>query len=396
MNVKAVARRNWPGRSEGTCIRPPGAIRRVIRFVWAVPSIVALTLWLTPAGRAATEAIALTEAQLTSLDVRLENPRPTNEIPLPASPGRIEVPPQAERLVSAPSAGLITQLRATEGEAVEAGQTLAVLQSPDILTMQRDYLDALSAYRLAKTQHERDQGLVKDGSISQRRMQETQQAFSARENAVTAARHLLLGAGFTAAELTELDGGGRMLPTLDIRAPIGGVVLARMVSAGDRVDDRQSLFQIADLSTLWVNVSLVAEALHGAKIGLPVAISGCAVPARVVVVGAVVDPTSQTVMLRASLDKGCPQIRPGQVVQAQVFVHHDDPVMIVPAAAVVAKGGKDWVFIREGKGYAAQAVTIAARANDSVYVASGLEARNQVAVSAIATLKAAWVGMGGN
>ncbi|HBK04344.1 MAG TPA: hypothetical protein DDZ81_00590 [Acetobacteraceae bacterium] len=395
MNMEAAAAgRTLPRIPGETRTGRRTVARRAMRLVRAISSIIMLALWLAPSADAATEAINLTEAQLATLDVRMETPRPTTEIPLPDAPARIEVPPQAERVVGAPRAGLITQLRATEGETVEPGQTLAVIQSPDILTLQRDYLDALSAYRLARTQYERDQALYKDGSIAQRRMQETEHTFAERNNGMTAARHMLRGGGFTAAEIATLDAGGQMLPTLDIRAPIGGVVLTRMVSAGDRVDDRQPLYKIADLSTLWGNVSLPAEALLGARIGLPVTISGCAVPGRVVVVGAVVDPTSQTVMLRAALDKPCPQIRPGQMVQAQVYVHHDGTVMMVPRTAVVANGGKDWVFVRQGKGYAAQAVTIAARANDAVYIASGLDAQTQVAVSAIATLKAAWVGMG--
>ncbi|MEJ2060881.1 MAG: efflux RND transporter periplasmic adaptor subunit [Gammaproteobacteria bacterium] len=359
-------------------------------------ALIAVTVILSPAARsAAAEPVKLSESQLAQLEVKTVAPKPVTDVPLPGAPARVQVPPQAERVVAAPRAGLITEVRVAEGQSVKQGQVLGGIESPGVLALQRDYLDALSAYHLAKAQYTRDQDLFKDGIIAERRMQETEQAYREKQNALAAARQLLMGAGFTKTDISRLANTQRMSPILEVRAPIDGVVLKRMISPGERVNDQQPLYHIADISTLWLDISLPAEQLAGVRADLPVTVPGCAVPARVILVGAVVDPTNQTIMVRAALDKPCDLLRPGQVVQAQIYSHRDQPVLSVPQQAVVTNAGKDWVFVREGKGYAAQQVHLITRANDQAFIESGLDPKAQVAVTEIATLKAAWVGMGG-
>ena len=353
-----------------------------------------VALWHPPAR--ASEPITLSDAQLAKLDVRTATPVETAEIPLPGAPARVELPPSSERVLGAPRAGLVTRLAVAEGEAIVAGQVLAQLRSPDILTMQRSYLDAAAAFALARTQLERDRALARDGGVSQRRLQESETGFAAARAAMATAGQLLLGVGFDNAGLAALEHGGQLRPEIDLRAPIDGVVLARLATVGDQLAEGQPLYRIADLSRLWLNVALPAESVAEARIGLPVRVAGCDVTARVVLIGAVVAPSSQTVTLRAELEKPCPRLRPGQVVRAEVHVRHDGPVLMLPRAALVGSGGKDWVFVRAGKGFAAQEVRLAARGEASVYIAEGLDAHSEVAVSAIAVLKAAWVGLGGD
>ncbi len=360
-----------------------------------VTACIAVAVILIPAARgAAAEPLKLSESQLARLQVRTVTPRSVTEVPLPAAHARVQIPAHAERVVAAPRAGLITEVKVAEGERVKPGQVLGGIESPGMLALQRDYLNALSAYRLAKTQYERDRDLFKDGIIAERRMQETEQAYREKQNALATARQLLIGAGFTTADIDRLAGTRRMSPVLEVRSPIDGVVLKRMISQGERVNDQQPLYHIADLSTLWLDISLPAEQLAGVRAGQPVTVPGCTDAARVILVGAVVDPTNQTIMVRAALDKPCPLLRPGQVVQAQVYSHYDKPLLSIPQQAVVTKGGKNWVFVTDGKSYAVQAVTLLTRANGRAFIESGLSPQSRVAVSEIATLKAAWAGMG--
>lgn len=360
-----------------------------------VAAFIAVAVILAPTVcSAAAEPVKLSKSQLARLEVKTVTPRLVTEVPLPGAHARVQIPPHAERVVAAPRAGLITEVKVVEGERVKPGQVLGGIESPGVLALQRDYLNALSANRLGKTQYARDQDLFKDGIIAERRMQETEQAYREKQNALATARQLLIGAGFTKTDISRLADTRRLSPILEMRSPIDGVVLKRTISPGERVNDQQPLYHIADLSTLWLDISLPAEQLAGVRARQPVTVPGCTNAARIILVGAVVDPTNQTIMVRAALDKPCALLRPGQVVQAQVYSHYDKPLLSIPQQAVVTKAGKNWVFVKDGKSYAVQAVTLLTRSNGQAFVESGLTPKSHVAVSEIATLKAAWAGMG--
>lgn len=349
----------------------------------------------TAAALPTAEPVPLDATQLAQLDVATRKPTPVNEVPRGDAPARVSVPPAAERVVTAGGEGLITRVLAVEGHSVKPGQTLAEIESPALLHLQREYLDALSAFRLAQSAYRRDQELFADGIIAHRRLQETEQAFQERRTARAAARQLLLAAGMSDTDVEQLEHSRKLRRALPVRSPIAGVVLRQLAVAGSRVSAMEPLFRIADLSTLWLTLQLPAEQAAAVTPGDSVRIEHCGARAEVSTVGAAVDPQSQTVLVRAVLHQPCPSLRLGQLVRARVFIKVSAPVLVVPVAAVVHSKGQAYVFVRRNGKFEVQPVTVAAQADDSAWISDGLSADDEVAVSRIAALKAAWLGMGG-
>ena len=89
------------------------------------------------------------------------------------------IPSTHEYIVSASQAGLITKLNAAMGDKVKKGEVLAQLNSPDLLSMQRLYLKAVSEMQLGSLTYQRDKKLLADGVIAERRWQETHSQYNA-------------------------------------------------------------------------------------------------------------------------------------------------------------------------------------------------------------------------
>lgn len=346
-----------------------------------------------PAGESP-QAIRLSPAQAAALAPKTVRPVPARDLPLPPAPARVTVPPHAERVISAPRAGLVVRVTAAEGDRVARGAMLAEIESPELVNLQRDFLNARSAAELARVAAERDRALFNDGVIAERRLLQTEQTWREARTTLAAARQLLAGAGMSDAELTRLAETQKIATSLAARAPMAGVVLKRLASAGERVGEQQPLYRIADPTILWVEASLPAESLAGVAVGAAVEVSGCKERGRVAAIGAAADVASQTVAVRATLDRPCAALRPGQIVQVRLFAPGGEDVLAIPEEAVVRSGDRPWVFVREGDGYRALPVTLASSAGGSAFVRSGLPRDAQVVVTDIAKLKAAWAGMG--
>lgn len=374
--------------------RPAGhAPRRRIASACAA-SVLLLAVNSLPAAPAPV-ALKMSQEQLAQLDIETVRPATVNERPGGDAPARVQVPPQAERVVTAGGEGLVSRVLAVEGQQVQKGQVVAQIESPALLNLQRDYLNALSSFRLAQAAYQRDRELFADGIIAHRRLQETQQAYQERRTALNAARQLLLAAGLSADDVNALERTHKLRRAVPVRAPISGVVLRQLAVAGSRVSAMEPLFRIADVSTLWLTMQMPAEKVADIKVGDAVTVATCPNRGEVSTVGVAVDPQAQTVLVRAVLTHPCANLRLGQLVKTRVFVKTQQPLYRVPLQSVVRSRGQSYVFVKTGSGFAVQPVTVAAEAGDYAWISSGLSADTRVAASKIATLKAHWLGMGG-
>ena len=88
----------------------------------------------------AENTIQISQDNFNNLGVTLGKLEPAKQIPVLTAPAKVVIPPTQEYIVSASQAGLITKLNAAIGDKVKKGEVLAQLNSPDLLTMQRNIL----------------------------------------------------------------------------------------------------------------------------------------------------------------------------------------------------------------------------------------------------------------
>lgn len=183
------------------------------------------------------------------------------------------------------------------------------------------------------------------------------------------------------------------LTSYTVSAPIGGVITARSAQLGEVVGEGAALFEIADLSTLWVDLHVFGSDTQHITAGVPVTVTRMTdgVSARTTLERVLpgTDTASQSTVARAPLRNDDGLWRPGAAVKARIVVATTPAALVVPLAALQTLEGRQVVFVREGQDrYLARAVELGQRDATQVAVVSGLKPGEQVVVEQSYVVKA--------
>ena len=360
--------------------------------------VLCLGLWfcVSLAARAdGDSALGLGRADLERLGVAFERPTTVSGIEIASGPAEVVIPPAQQAIVSTMVDGVLTRALVAEGDLVAAGQPMAEIASADLLRLEREFLDASSAAALARAQLQRDRGLHSDGIIAERRLQETGVAERTAATFLEHARQQLALVGLTDAELARLVDTGRLASTLELRAPFSAVVVEQLSALGAHVDALDPVYRVADLSRLWIEVHVPQESAERIAPGMRIVgtVGDRTRDAEVTHVSRVVDATSQSVLVRGSVDNADLALRAGQYLHARVLEGRREgfDAFSVPSAAIVRVDGDAHVFVRRGEQTNAEAVEILAEDGTDTYIRAVFDADVEVAVEGVATLKSVWL-----
>ncbi|KAF1710864.1 efflux RND transporter periplasmic adaptor subunit [Pseudoxanthomonas sacheonensis] len=182
------------------------------------------------------------------------------------------------------------------------------------------------------------------------------------------------------------------LTAYTVSAPISGVVLARNASVGSVASEGSPLFEIADLSSLWVDLHIFGSDAQHIRPGVPVKVTRMSDGATVETVLERVLPgtatASQSTVARATIANADGLWRPGSAVKARITVEQQPAALVVPISAL--QNFRDWevVFIRVGDTYEVRPVELGKRDADQVEVLSGLKAGDAVVTEQSYLIKA--------
>ena len=283
-----------------------------MRMFIARPAMLLLLSLISLGSYAAENVIQISQENLDALGVKLGKLEPVTQFPVLSAPAKVVIPPAQEYIVSTSQAGVIEKLNAAVGDKVAKGQVLAQLNSPDLLTLQREYLKADSALQLASAIYQRDKKLLQEGVIADRRWQETSSEYHSAVSEADEHRQLLEIAGMTDSEVEKFRKTHRLTRQLNIRAPIAGVVMERLAVVGTHIDIMAPLFRIANLDELWLEIAIPQERVGNIKIGDRVLIENSDISAKITLLGQSVNPENQTILARAINTKAQPGVFTGR------------------------------------------------------------------------------------
>jgi membrane fusion protein, heavy metal efflux system len=333
--------------------------------------------------------VPLTEAQIRAAGIETQPVEPETGLGELVVPGVVAVPPQQLRIVAAPAAGLVETLLVAPDEDVKEGDPIATLKSSELVEAQRAFLHALSDASLEAEKLRRDEQLFKERIIAERRLIVTRaEAAQARATLEERAQILLLD-GMTEADVAALRKDRKLASSLLVRAPIGGIILQRHGTTGERVQASAPLVTIGRLDPIWVNLQVPlsravaldsVERVHLPSVGLD---------GRLIRVGRTVDSATQSVTAVAEFRTGRSLLRPGQALQAILRVKGGGAAQWrVPADAVVSHLNHSWVFLRVPEGFRAVPVTLVSETPQFASVQGPLAAGARVATRGLLTLLA--------
>lgn len=182
------------------------------------------------------------------------------------------------------------------------------------------------------------------------------------------------------------------LTNYTVSSPISGVVLARNASIGAVAGEGMALYDIADLSTLWVDIHIFGADAQHIRPGVPVTVTRMSDGVTAETVLERVLPgtatASQSTVARATIANLDGLWRPGSAVNARITVEQQQANLVVPLAAL--QNFRDWdvVFIRIGDTYEVRPVELGKRDGKQVEILSGIKAGDPVVVEQSYLVKA--------
>jgi cobalt-zinc-cadmium efflux system membrane fusion protein len=350
--------------------------------------------FLLPAIVSAADEFPVSAAQMQALGISLQRVDAGTEIRGLTYPARVILPPEQQYVLSAPVAGSVEQLLVEENQRVKSGQPLIRLASPEFGQLQISALEAANGDRIARQTLDRERQLFAEGIVPQRRVAAAEAAAAESQARIRMARAGLRVIGVNDAAIARLLDGGATQESLVLYAKRGGIVSGLNAKPGERVAAADPLLHITDASRLWLDIQIPAERANNWSKDQSIGILGRTATAKAIRAGSVVN-EGQSVSLRAQVISGTDQLRPGEFVQVQVPFSSSADTWTLPLPAIARQGDMAYVFVRTSKGFAARAVTVINSAGQSVSVKGEIKAGDQVAVTSVIALKAAWLGESG-
>lgn len=253
------------------------------------------------------------------------------------------------------------------GKFVKQGEPLLSIYSPDLFATQQEYLLALKGSR----ELSKDKG----------------DAATRGSALVDAVRQRLLLWDIRPEEIETLERDGVAKRTIDLYSDTSGIVLARQALHGMRVTPADSLFDIVDLSRVWVLADVYEADLESIRLGMSAVIETPSAPGRllrgpVTFISPTVEASTRTTKVRIEIGNPGGLLKPDMF--ADVVLNVDlGSALLVPEGAIIDAGARKLAFVDLGEGrYEPREVTLGPKADAGIVVLRGLSEGEKVVVAA--------------
>ncbi|MCB1189898.1 MAG: efflux RND transporter periplasmic adaptor subunit [Leptospiraceae bacterium] len=303
-------------------------------------------------------------------------------------PGKVSYDLEKFAQVGSNVTGRISKVYAKEGGVVHKGSPLASVSSVEFSNVKSDYLKAKAKLDAVKIQAERAKDLFDRKIISAKEFEMANMEYRTVKTEVNTNYNKFLLFGLSKSEIKAIDNSTDNSQDLTIRSPISGTITDRRAIQGDYITPNDNLFEVTDLSNLWILLDVYEKDLYSVKIGAEALVYTLGkkpemVKAKVAYVGDVIDPIKHTAEIRLEVKNTDYKLKPGQTVSAEVMglvsSSKSKKMMFLPSEAIHTIEGKTFVFVADVDGtFMAKEVEVGETIDDDVEIKSGLLTNEQV------------------
>ncbi len=246
--------------------------------------------------------------------------------------------------------GIVRKVNKTVGDRVAAGEIMAVIDSRELADAKAEYLAAVARRDLADAKFKREKTLYNKKISSEQDFLDARQASTEADIKLRTSEQKLYALGYTEKDLTSLfSEHDTTITRYELKAPFAGVVTAKHVSLGKSLEGNVEIFTVADLSCVWVNLTVYMKDLEavrkGQEVNLRVDHSGVRIQGKVSMITPFVDEATRSATARIVVDNIDGRWRPGTFVTGHINVSENDIALVVPRDAVQIIENKSVIFV---------------------------------------------------
>jgi cobalt-zinc-cadmium efflux system membrane fusion protein len=330
------------------------------------------------------DLIRFSDAFAKRAGITTEAVAPAELSPFVTVGGTLTHDPRRKAAIGARIQGRVRRVFKYLGDEVKRGETLAEIESAELGRAEAAVLAARAKEKASEADMKREKHLAEQRVTSQRDAEFAQATYEAARAERVAAERAVEALGGT----MDHDFG-----LLLLRSPIAGRVVASTAALGQIVDPTETLFEVADLSSLWVELHVFERELSGVHRGNDVEITGAGthkpIIGKVDHVGEIIDVETRTAPVRVVVANDKRELRAGQSVVARIDTNAvTQKTLTIPRGALTRIDGKPMVFVARDKNTVEpRAVTTGPEDAERVAIHDGLRENERVVLGGMFALK---------
>ncbi len=251
--------------------------------------------------------------------------------------------------------GRVKKIYVKEGTFVRAGQTLAVIENPDLINVQVEYINAKSEYEFAKQEYDRQNKLSSDNIGSKKNLAEIETNYKRALANYKSLEEKLSGYKISKNRLDNIytDTVADLQKNFAVTAPISGNIVSRMITVGQYVEPSTDMFHIVNTSSVNVDLSVFEKDLSYIQVGQKVDIeTGSNTDdyhkGKITFISNIFDDKNRTVKVRVAVDNKSQKLYPFMFVKAKIYFN-ESSVPAVPVSSVESEGEGRYIFLKTGE-----------------------------------------------
>jgi cobalt-zinc-cadmium efflux system membrane fusion protein len=259
--------------------------------------------------------------------------------------GVIDVPPQNKSYIAMPFGGYIKKINVLDGMQVQKGQILMVVEHPEVIQLQQEYLEVQGQAEYLAADYERQKELYVKEAGSAKSYQQAKSAYMVNKAKLSGLAMKLEMANVNMNTLRN----GQIERTQNIRSPFAGVITKVTANVGAFAEPKDNLLEIIDLKHAHAELTVYEKYLSFLQkeqsVKLQFVDMHTTASAKIYLIGREIS-TERTVKVHCHFDKLPADITPGSYLKAEIRAE-DQNQFSLPEEAVVQQNGKDVVFIEK-------------------------------------------------
>ncbi|MES1927237.1 efflux RND transporter periplasmic adaptor subunit [Salinisphaera sp. T31B1] len=332
------------------------------------------------------DRVHLTPAQRSRLDIKVGKAGSGSATAVVSAPATVAFDSDRVARIGPRLSAKVLKVTADLGARVEAGDTVAILDSVALGQSKAAYLTAAARYQTRLAAYQRNKKLADDKIISEATLLESRAKYSQARAEREAARGELKLYGMNEAAIDNIgSNNGAPLSRYPLTTPMAGVVQQRDLVPGQSVSANETPIHVVDNSRMWVIIEADEQSLPRLQTGLTVKLTVRPLPDQAFTgtvdwISAELDAQSRTVRVRATVDNPDGVLKTGMFGTARIQTESERQFALVPIDAVQSMGERDIVFVPgdESGAFHAVPVKLGDEGGGQVEIRQGLNANDAV------------------
>lgn len=295
--------------------------------------------------------IELTAEQFKAVGIELGTIEQKNLKSVVKASGHLDVPPQNEASVSTYIGAVIKSISVLEGSFVKQGQILAMLEHPDFIKLQENYITSKNEFWLSEKEYSRQKELFEQNAGTGKFFQKAESDYNSAKVKVSSLENQLKLLSVNTNELSQ----GNIISSFALLAPIEGYVGHINANIGAYAEPNKTLFQIVDNTKIHCDILVYEKDLFKIKIGQKVSFilannpehqeehNNETIEGEIFGINKSFENDTKALTVHASIKNEMHELIPGMYVNAIIDIG-EQTTAVLPVDAVVKADGKEWVF----------------------------------------------------